>query len=271
MRKRSNLLLGEDVTASRSRRVLQKAYRCAVRFGNHAAAELLRRRRADESEVTPVDLVLGACVAGDRAALPDLLRSYSPSLLRNKDHGILSWAIRTGRHPAVPLLLEAGVDPNVPDNDGETPLHLAVRSGVLDTLDALLRAGAVADQPNFDSQTPLEIASALTAGDARERITRRLLDAGASPARMRPFLAGSELENANLLFESAADAVAAGDWTGCASCWMKFRNWWRPVLRDPIVRLCFITAAQTVSRGSGSAHPPMLPPSCSCCWTVARM
>src|SRR5207247_1363519 len=129
------------------------------------------------------DRVIGACVTGDHGELHRLLEA-SPLWKRalcEGDHQVVAWAVRTGHHEAVPLLLDAGLDPNVPDNDGETPLHLAVRAASLQLADIVLRAGAAVDVRNFDAQTPLEIARALPDAEARERLTRRLLDAGASP------------------------------------------------------------------------------------------
>jgi len=203
--------------------VRRKVYRSAVRYGHRTAVELLRRRGTDDAAVTSVDRVIGACVTGDREALQHLLKEsrYSKSELRDNDHRMLSWAIRTAHHTAIPLLLEAGLDPNVPDNDGETPLHLAVRAASMELVDILLRAGAHVDIRNFDVETPLEVALAETNGEARERLTRRLLDAGAKPAGMSQFTprkyapsakdGGVEPQDPDLVFELAADAVAFGD------------------------------------------------------------
>ena len=93
---------------------------------------------------------------------------------------MLPWAIRNRRFQSVPLLLSAGVDPDVPDTDGETPLHLAIRSTAIDTVEALLKAGANVDARNFDSKTPLEFALEVQDDAIRERLTKQLLGAGAS-------------------------------------------------------------------------------------------
>jgi len=218
------ILLGsKDLSGRRGQRI----YRQAVRYGNSDAAQLLAARGADQSAVNDIDRVLGACVNGDGGTLRAFL-DQNGSLhpyLRNVDHQLLPWAIRTNRHHAVPLLLEAGLDPNVPDTDGETPLHLAVRAGGVETVDQLIRSGASIDAGNFDAQTPLEVALGLTDPGARERVTRRLLDSGASPGRMSKFHPAASLsieeklrqggaierEDPDLLFERAADAVAFGD------------------------------------------------------------
>src|SRR4029077_20046523 len=98
-------------------------------------------------------------------------------------------------------------------------------SGAEAMVDLLLRSGAAVDGSNFEGQTALEIALALADGEVRQRLTRRLLDAGASPARMSRFSPGMhaasapieeklrqagaiEREDPDLLFERAADAVA---------------------------------------------------------------
>jgi ankyrin repeat protein len=108
----------------------------------------------------------------------------------------------------VPLLLEAGLDPNVSDRDGETPLHLAVKARAMETIDALLAAGAKLDIRNFEAQTPLDTAVALPDKTGRDEIIRKLLEAGARPARETTRLDHEEL---NVLFERAADAVAFGE------------------------------------------------------------
>src|SRR5262249_48099945 len=138
----------------------------------------------DDSAVTEVDRAIAACLNDDRLELNRLLAaSRSKAALREEDHRMLAWAIRTGRYYAVPLLLHAGLNPNVADKDGETPLHLAVRSNAMHTVDDLLRAGASLDAGNFDAQTPLDIAVAHVDKNARDRLSRRLLDAGAHPVQ----------------------------------------------------------------------------------------
>jgi len=224
------ILLGDNSTSARSRRVAQKAYRHAVRYGHHAAIALLGRLGADDVSVTAVDRLLGACVNGDDKAMRALLKTsrHIQRFLVDEDHHLLSWAIRNSRHYAVPLLLEAGLDPNVPDTDGETPLHLAVRSGGLGTMDLLIHAAANVDGRNFDAQTPLEIALSMPDPEVRGELTRRLLDLGASPARMSQFRPETgrthapieeelrqggaiEREDPDVMFERAADAVVFGD------------------------------------------------------------
>jgi ankyrin repeat protein len=202
------VLMGDDSQLELRRPVWQAGYRAAVRFGNDQAAELLRRRGADPARVSPVDRAIGACVRGDGAELGRLLASgvYSPRALQFEDHRVLSWAVRTGRGAAVPLLLTAGLDPNFVDVEGETPVHLAVAAGDPAMLDRLLRAGGRANGRNLDGWTPLELARALPDSPAREAMVNTLTAAGASPVAPPP-----DGDDQADRFERAADAVVAGD------------------------------------------------------------
>jgi ankyrin repeat protein len=197
------LLLGSDRTPEATIPMRQEAYRTAVRYGHRDAAALLLQHGANDAAVDERDRVIGACLAGDGTRLAEL-RSHRRGAwaFGPDDHRMLAWAVRN-RRQAVPLLLDTGLDPDTPDGDGDTPLHLAVRAGAIDAVDALLRAGAAADARNFDDQTPLE--TALTHADAalREQLTRTLLEAGATPAVERPDMTAS--------FERAADAVVSGE------------------------------------------------------------
>lgn len=120
----------------------------AVRVANDDAAALLRGAGAAESEIGEIDRALGDAIAGHAPA-------RLPGQLRTSDHQHLAWAIRRGHHAAVQALLAIGLDPNVADDDGETPLHLAVRAGAQPTIDALLAAGARKDARNFAGETAL--------------------------------------------------------------------------------------------------------------------
>ena len=221
------LLLGEDARPELQLPIRRDAYRLALRHGQRATVDVLRRRGGGDADITVVDRVIAAAVGEDRAEQQRLMTSagYDRRALQSEDHRMLSWAVRRRRLAAVPLLLEAGLDPDVADKEGDPPLHLAVDAAALPTTLALLSAGAAVDARDFDGRTALERALALPAGDARERIVQRLLDAGASPARLAQFAPETsperedelrrggaiEREDPQQLFERAADAVAFGD------------------------------------------------------------
>src|SRR5262245_58613707 len=155
-----DILIGDDHAPEFCGPIRQRAYRSALRYGNAVAAEVLRRRGADAGVVSHVDRVIAACVAQDRAEVHQLLAKSSDfkTSLRDDDHRMLAWAVRSGHYNAVPLMLEAGLDPNVPDRDGETPLHLAVRATSTETLNGLLGGGARIGARNLDLMTPLDLA-----------------------------------------------------------------------------------------------------------------
>ncbi len=169
----------------------------AIRTAQTEAAALLRKHGANDVDVEELDRALGACVLGVSPTRD------GPRRFVGSDHMLLSWALRRGKTDAVPALLALGLDPNVPDGDGETPLHLAVTAGSIDALSALLAAGARVDAKNFAAETPLALAQREPRSELREALAERLRRAGA----------GSDVEvrESFELFEEATDAVVDGD------------------------------------------------------------
>jgi ankyrin repeat protein len=197
------VLLGGKHSPEATMAMRGDGYRAAVRYGHQLAADILVEHGVDPATATTVDRLIGACVTGNASAVGALLAG-SPglsSLLRDDDHRMLSWAIRRNLPGAVPLMRSAGLSPDVPDKDGNAPLHLAVQAGAVATVDLLLDAGAQVDVRNFDGRTPLDLALVHPDLELREQLTRRLLDAGANPEGHKDLGA---------LFESAADAVVSG-------------------------------------------------------------
>jgi Ankyrin repeats (3 copies) len=177
------VLLASDVDISKRDRDGRTAYAVAVRTGHDVAAGLLRARGASEGELSDVDHIVAACM---RLGTQDVRRllTADPNLkarYRETDHLMLGWAIRNGRPAAVPLLVEAGLDPSVVDSEGDTPLHLAVAAGHEDGVTALLVAGASRTARNYRGRTPF--GEPIATEEQRERDER---------------------------FERAADAVAFG-------------------------------------------------------------
>jgi ankyrin repeat protein len=70
-------------------------------------------------------------------------------------------AADTANTELIQLLLKAGADPESPNPDGETALHLVARSGNVEAAKLLLKAGARVDvREKFGEQTPLMWATA---------------------------------------------------------------------------------------------------------------
>ena len=78
-------------------------------------------------------------------------------------------------------LLQAGADPELPNDIGRTAMHLAANLGNVEVIRLLLEHGANIDTPDEDGATALWLAAAGGSVHALEH----LLSAGADPARAR--------------------------------------------------------------------------------------
>jgi ankyrin repeat protein len=77
----------------------------------------------------------------------------------------LHWAVSRQRTEIVTTLLEAGANPNVPDNDGYTPLHDVAEMGDCSSaramLEVLLAAGADPSRQEKNGRTPSDLAESM--------------------------------------------------------------------------------------------------------------
>jgi ankyrin repeat protein len=77
----------------------------------------------------------------------------------------LHWAVSRQHTEIVTMLLDAGADPNVPDNDGYTPLHDVAEMGdcppVRTMREALLAAGADSSRREKNGRTPSDLAESM--------------------------------------------------------------------------------------------------------------
>ena len=89
---------------------------------------------------------------------------------------------RAGEADQLAAYVDAGVSPNLANQQGDTLVMLAAYHGHAGAVRALLERGAEADRPNDRGQTPLAGAVFKDEPD----VIRALLDAGADPAAGRP-------------------------------------------------------------------------------------
>jgi hypothetical protein len=77
----------------------------------------------------------------------------------------LHWAVSRQHPEIVTMLLDAGANPNVPDNDGYTPLHDVAEMGdcppARTMREALLAASADPSRREKNGRTPLELAESM--------------------------------------------------------------------------------------------------------------
>jgi hypothetical protein len=78
-------------------------------------------------------------------------------------------------HKVTEILIASGVDVNVKDKSGETPIHYAVRAGHKDTAELLLAKSVDINASNNEGQTPLDIAVM----ERHKDIAQLLVDKGA--------------------------------------------------------------------------------------------
>ncbi|XP_046801895.1 histone-lysine N-methyltransferase EHMT2, partial [Lucilia cuprina] len=88
------------------------------------------------------------------------------SFINAQDDGgwtAMVWAAELGHTDIVSLLLQQGADPNICDNDNNTVLHwAALQNHDLDTITVLLKAGINCNIQNVEGETPLHIACRLS-------------------------------------------------------------------------------------------------------------
>jgi ankyrin repeat protein len=101
-------------------------YALAVRAGRRDLAELLASLGA-QRRAAPLDELVGACMAGDRAEAERLAASHPDALrlLRTADADLLVHAAERGLRDAVELLLDLGVAVDARGEGGATALEVA--------------------------------------------------------------------------------------------------------------------------------------------------
>ena len=139
-----------------------------------------RKKNCDKDYVSLKRLLVSAAGSGDLAEVKRLVVDcgIDPNIQDDIGDTPLHYAAEHGHLDVVKLLLEHGADPNIQNNSGKTPLHYAALDGHLEIVKFLLEHGA---NPNVQDYkfgvTPLHFAVYHCDVD----MTRFLLDHGADP------------------------------------------------------------------------------------------
>ena len=120
-----------------------------------------------------------------------------------------------GHTETVVALLNAGVNPNQTDQNGNTALIAAAYSGHTETVVALLNAGANPNQPNQYGETELTRA----AGSGRTETVVALLNAGVNPNQtdqrgktaLKKAADGGHTQTVDALIEAGANTASDGN------------------------------------------------------------
>ena len=151
-------------------------------------------------------LILAVLAAGPARAISLQESTLAGLASQDRQHGQVRQLLAQGVNPNVPVnfgktavheaayagaaqnltvLLEAGGDPHVRDQDGNTPLHLASMGSLIGRYPAAIRVlltqGADLYRTNDAGETPLHVAVFNGVGSAGRAVIKALLAAGARP------------------------------------------------------------------------------------------
>ena len=154
-----------------------------------------KQRRTPLHELCTYNSMFNSKSESDRVRCFELLREAGANLeARTGGHPqgstVVHYAADSGSPEILSLLIEAGVNVNVANDGGYTPLHWAARgdfSRALESVELLLKAGAAVNVRSETGSTPFAVA--LRRGDNR-RMWPLFLRAGAEipPGHNHPYL-----------------------------------------------------------------------------------
>ena len=120
--------------------------------------------------------LIEAVQADDRASVARLL-AKDPSVNSQQDDGstALAWAAIRCNSEIAQMLLKAGANPNLTNEQGVGPLYIAIQNGSIPIVRILLAHGANPNLARMDGETPLMLAARL----GQVELMKLLLDRGA--------------------------------------------------------------------------------------------
>ncbi|KAK5994001.1 Ankyrin repeat domain-containing protein 50 [Cladobotryum mycophilum] len=112
---------------------------------------------ADKRKQSPL---YWAISVGSEVVIRILLDTQQVDLnrLAEDDSSLVSIAVERGLTNAVGWLVDSGINADLPDARGDTPLSLAAKRGYIAITERLLNNGATIDQPDARGDTPLSLA-----------------------------------------------------------------------------------------------------------------
>jgi ankyrin repeat protein len=141
----------------------------ALRNGHLAIARALLERGAQvDVQYGGLDPLACAVLGNSPACVSLVLAAGADPLATGRRFNLLTIAVQVNEVQVMRGLLVAGVDPNVPDADGTTPLSHAVEAGAREAARLLLAAGADASHSGAHGRTPRDV--------ARQRGDRAMLE-----------------------------------------------------------------------------------------------
>lgn len=168
-----------------------------VLLGSLASSSSDASRTVHSAPLRGKDYIHAAVVRGDADVVATFIFSGVDPDLRDED-GLtpLQLAAYSGHVGVARVLLKAGADVNAPRKSGDTALHIAAERGHRELLEALIAAGADVNAiSTLDHWAPTPLA--LAVGNRRADCVQALLEAGAD-------LDAAEGGGARLLFSAGA-------------------------------------------------------------------
>jgi len=123
------------------------------------------------------NLTVAACKDHEACVATLIAAGVDPNVVNDDGYTPLLWASWNGHEACVAALITAGADPNVADNRGNTPLHRVALGGYKACVAALIAAGGGPNAVNDDGYTSLHWA----VYNNHEACVATLIAAGADP------------------------------------------------------------------------------------------
>jgi len=135
---------------------------------------------------TASNALIEAVQADDRAAVAHVLATH-PEINIAEDDGstALAWAAIRSNGEIAQLLLKAGANPNLVNEQGVGPLYIAIENGSALIVRMLLANGADANLARLDGETPLMLATRLGQIETMKMLLDRGADVNAREKKFR--------------------------------------------------------------------------------------